>query len=121
MSRNVLEHFILQGVYVPEVEEKLANCRLGPYDCILYQGYISSGYGKVAIHGLRASVHRLAWTLKNGEIPDDLTIDHRPQCFRNCINVSHMEVVTLTENVRRSSTNYFPRVLVPGMRMAVDQ
>ena len=44
--------------------------------------------------------HRVAWEDARGPIPDGLTIDHLCR-VRNCVNVEHLELVTIAENNRR--------------------
>ena len=62
----------------------------------------SKGYGSVGIgSGRTALAHRVAWELLIGQIPDEMTIDHR--CFNTiCVNPDHLEVVTGPENTRRA-------------------
>ena len=75
-----------------------AKVSVGDLDeCWPWQAYrLPAGYGKLD----RWLAHRLAWTMANGPIPDDLTIDHL--CANtSCVNVRHMELVTLSENMRR--------------------
>ena len=78
--------------------------------CMVWDGRMNQhGYAVIAISRNHAaevgfprtiSVHRLAWELANGPIPEGMEIDH---LCRNhaCINVDHLEVVTHAENVRR--------------------
>lgn len=64
----------------------------------------SRGYGSMTagVKGKTALAHRRAYIELVGEIPDGLTIDHL--CFNKlCVNVDHMEVVTIAENNRRKS------------------
>lgn len=69
--------------------------------CIEWDGYIDEdGYGKVSVNGKWKSAHRNEWEKKNGLIPDGLVIDHLCR-NRKCINVEHMELVTIKENVLR--------------------
>jgi hypothetical protein len=44
--------------------------------------------------------HRVAWELMRGPIPRGMTIDHLCR-MPLCVNPSHLEVVTLKENVLR--------------------
>jgi hypothetical protein len=78
--------------------------------CIPWTGRINvDGYGTI---GCRLA-HRVAWIDVHGVIPDGLELDHLchdPEVcqlgsacpHRRCCNVEHLEVVTHTENIRRS-------------------
>lgn len=72
--------------------------------CWIWTGARSpTGYGR--IRGGDGSsgawlVHRLAYTLLVGPIPDDLTIDHLCR-VRACCNPDHLEPVPHRENVLR--------------------
>lgn len=72
-------------------------------DCWDWTGSMySNGYGRVrCAPNSGALVHRVAYTLWVGPIPEGLTIDHLCR-NRRCINPVHLEAVTLTENVRRT-------------------
>ena len=61
------------------------------------------GYGKATSDIKPRSkdwAHRVAYRLFVGPIPDGLTIDHLCR-VRTCINPSHLEPVTRSENTRR--------------------
>jgi hypothetical protein len=60
----------------------------------------SDGYAKTAIMGKMVYVHRLAYQLAYGYIPEGLTIDHLCK-VRNCIHPRHLEAVSLQENLAR--------------------
>lgn len=67
-------------------------------DCVLTTWHVMPhGYG-VSGHRL---AHRVAYESVFGPIPDGLEIDHLCR-NRACINVSHLEVVTHAENMRRA-------------------
>ncbi|HEX6684999.1 MAG TPA: HNH endonuclease signature motif containing protein [Candidatus Limnocylindrales bacterium] len=71
------------------------------YDCIVWTGAANSkGYGCFLVDGQSQLVHRLAWEEVNGPIPDEMTIDHLCR-VRTCVNVDHLELVTIAENNRR--------------------
>jgi hypothetical protein len=60
------------------------------------------GYVRVKVQGKSVPVHRIAYTTLRGAIPAGLTIDHlcrNPSCF----NPSHLEPVTVEENIRRGT------------------
>lgn len=70
-------------------------------DCQIWTMAVSEGYGITSLDGKAQRAHRVVWELTHGPIPDGMTIDHLCR-VRSCINVAHMEVVSLAENVRRS-------------------
>lgn len=92
--------------------------------CRYWSGYIDKqGYGDVELGralgkalGLRPGqyrAHRLVYILRNGPISDKLVLDHTchsndPSCnagnkcrHRRCVNVEHLEPVSMAENIRR--------------------
>ena len=60
----------------------------------------NQGYGIVSFGGRSRKAHRVAWLMKVGPLPDDLTIDHLCR-VRRCVNPTHLEPVTNSENVLR--------------------
>lgn len=77
-------------------EEKAAA---GP-GCMIWLGSRHCKYGQIGINKRPIGAHRVAWELYRGPIPKGLTIDH---LCRNpsCVNVEHLEPVTMAENLRR--------------------
>lgn len=69
-------------------------------ECWNYTGKVNKrGYARFKHHW----VHRLAWELQRGPIPEGLTVDHL--CFNKvCTNPQHLEIVPLKENLRRRRT-----------------
>lgn len=59
------------------------------------------GYGWASLNNKTYQAHRLIWMLLVGDIPEGLVIDHLCR-VRHCVNVTHMELVTPAENIRRS-------------------
>ena len=60
------------------------------------------GYGEFSVGGKIVRAHRFSYELLFGTIPDDLVTDHL--CLnRACVNPYHLEIVTITVNVFRSS------------------
>lgn len=56
------------------------------------------GYGTVAVGGRTQLVHRVAWVLKHGPIPNRRTVLHKPPCVtRAC--VLHLYLGTQQRNV----------------------
>jgi hypothetical protein len=75
-------------------------------DCHLWTGYVEkNGYGRAKFRGEMWLVHRLVYALEVGPIPPGMQIDHvrtRGCTSRACVNVAHLEAVTLTENALRA-------------------
>ena len=70
--------------------------------CWLWTGAKTiKGYGIVSRKGRLAKVHRVAYALIKGEIPEGLVIDHLCR-VRLCVNPDHLEAVTTQENTKRS-------------------
>ena len=82
--------------------------------CWIFTGAtMSTGYGIVG-NGARGGnilTHRLAVIVRDGFIPEGMTVDHachdsyvcteRPCPHRRCVNPAHLEVMTLAENTQR--------------------
>lgn len=75
-----------------------------------------NGYVNVSIKNMNRGLHRASYEWACGPIPEGLVIDHLchgadPDCpgghaclHRRCCNPTHLEAVTLAENVRRGQT-----------------
>lgn len=73
-------------------------------DCWIFTGTTTrDGYGLIRIDRRQTmkKAHRVSYELHVGPIPVGLEIDHLCR-RRSCVNPSHLEPVTHTENVRRS-------------------
>ncbi|PCC29858.1 hypothetical protein CIK76_05000 [Glutamicibacter sp. BW80] len=68
--------------------------------CWLWTGALLDGYGIIGSNGTCLRVHRLTYEQLVGEIPQGLVLDHLCR-VRNCVNPSHLEPVTIKENVLR--------------------
>ena len=86
--------------------------RIGIDDgCWLWHGQLDhGGYGTVARPnrdgvGKRSGAHRVVYELLVGPIPDCLQLDHLCR-NRRCVNPSHLEPVTASENLRRSQSAF---------------
>lgn len=77
----------------------------GPDECWPWTGYVDpEGYGRIKNNRKQLRVHRVAWEVEHGAIPDGLVIDHvrvRGCTSRACCNTRHMEPVMNPENVAR--------------------
>lgn len=81
-------------------------------DCWLWTAGISGGTGYANFHwlGRTQSAHRVSYMLAVGPVPEGMTLDHLCR-VRHCVNPSHLEPVTLAENIRRT-------LLTPELRAA---
>lgn len=69
--------------------------------CWVWQANISqSGYGRVSAYNKVYQAHRLMYRQVKGDIPAGQVIDHLCR-VRPCINPSHLEPVSIGENVKR--------------------
>lgn len=58
------------------------------------------GYAEIKLAGRRHGVHRLAYELLVGPVPEGLVLDHLCR-VRRCVNPDHLEPVTNRENLLR--------------------
>lgn len=74
--------------------------------CWLWTGAeISTGYGGMGADGRTKAAHRISYELFVGSIPDGFQIDHL--CgVKMCVNPTHLEAVTQSENMRRAIERY---------------
>jgi hypothetical protein len=83
--------------------------RGAPGNCLIWTGCTNDdGYGRVWADGAARLVHRVAWEIEHGPIPNGLDLDHR--CgVRACWNPDHTEPVTHRVNVLRSTNHVAAR------------
>ena len=68
-----------------------------PDGCWLWSGSATNGYGRVSIDNAKLLVHRAAYELAFGPVPDGTVVHHKcgnALCFRP----SHLQAVTPAEN-----------------------
>lgn len=69
--------------------------------CHLWTGNVNrGGYGRVHVNGRKHVVHRIAYEIANGPIPEGMDIDHLCRT-RSCCNPVHLEAVSRSTNLRR--------------------
>ena len=103
----------------PDVEARLLAKTKKTESCWLWQGGIGkkNGYGFIRDNGKRDYVHRVAYRLWIGPIPDGTEIDHLchnadPMCseapcpHRRCVNPLHLEAVPHRVNALRGKGAY---------------
>lgn len=83
-----------------DASERNAN---GCLECS--KGISITGYSTLSFGNRTFLSHRLHWLLVNGEIPDEMTLDHL--CYnRRCIELSHLSIVTREENALRAAKRF---------------
>jgi hypothetical protein len=77
------------------IEDRLLQQSQRRGDCLVWTGSLTySGYGRIQISaGGNTGAHRVAYQVWVGPIPDGMQIDHLCR-VRNCIEPTHLEVVT---------------------------
>ena len=87
--------------YMSLAERLEAGTHREPSGCWVWMGArVSSGYGAIKNGGKQLAVHRAAYELHVGLIPDGMVLDHlcrNPPCWR----LDHLEVVTQQVNTLR--------------------
>lgn len=84
-----------------EAELIWAKIRKDDAGCWLWVGTISDGgYGTFRGLGKQQKAHRATYELLVGPVPAGLDLDHLCR-VRRCVNPSHLEPVTRSENLRR--------------------
>lgn len=96
--RGFESHFPLS----PRVQQLLARCEVSADGCLLWPGAKNLGYGVAKVSGRCELLHRVIWIAKLGPIEGELTIDHLCH-VRHCLNVEHMELVSLETNGARGN------------------
>jgi hypothetical protein len=76
--------------------------------CWLWTGSLDRGYGNFKYNGRCVRAYRFYYEYLNGNIEDNLVIDHLCR-VKNCVNPDHLEAVSQKENVSRglNGTNHF--------------
>ncbi len=100
-------------------EYVMARIEIQPTGCWLWTGTTGGGYG-IARRGpdfRSQQAHRFAWEAWHGPIPPGHHIGHKTGCSSTyCVNPSHVEPQTPSENSREMHARYVKRVWAPGER-----
>lgn len=67
-------------------------------ECWIWTGSVSAKYGEFKVNKKRYKSHRFAYEIKNGPIPNKMTVHHK--CYiTTCVNPDHLELKTLSDNI----------------------
>lgn len=99
-AATVARAILFGGEMTPDVEARFWAKVVVVENCWEWCGCTSRGYGQFYMGKKIHAAHRVSYELSVGPIPNGLTLDHLCR-NRRCVNPSHLEPVTLKENVRR--------------------
>jgi len=68
-----------------------------------------NGYGRIKINHRKILAHRFSYEIHKESIPEKMVIDHICRT-RNCVNPSHLRVVTRRQNVLENAVNTAPLI-----------
>jgi hypothetical protein len=106
LSRNIIPDRVALRAYTRWTKGP-GGCYISTYS-VASHGYAQIGWTE-GDHHSGTTAHRAAWVHIYGQIPDEMTVDHKPPtCDRRCVNVDHLRLLTNFENARRTSGRDWP-------------
>ena len=108
---------------IPLLDRLKSRIKIDENGCWLWTGHIGKdGYACIGLGGggcKHRVIHRVAYELIVGAIPEGLELDHLCR-VRHCCNPEHLEAVTGTENKRRGvNVGLAGRMAVIAKRKAI--
>lgn len=83
----------------PHIEQRMQDRIDRSGACWLWTGNTNDkGYGYITNNGKRVRVHRVAYVLEHGLIPEGMQVDHSCR-VRNCVNPIHLRLATNKQNM----------------------
>lgn len=115
---------IRHGLNGSTVAQKLELNTRADRNCLRWTGnHSKAGYGMVVVgNRVKEYVHRLAYELAHGPVPDGMQVDHICR-VRDCINIDHLQVVTgeLNSQFAKHGDAHIPTVTcINGHRFTPD-
>jgi hypothetical protein len=91
-------HITLDDLTRAHARERIASQVQRGESCTLWTGStMNKGYGRISVLNHKLLVHRVAWVLVHGPIPDGYMVDHI--CGnRKCVTPDHLRLVTPKQN-----------------------
>lgn len=98
----------MTGTWAPALERVLRRTEITS-ECWIFRGGGARGYGQVRDNvGVMRPAHRIVYEAAFGPVDPELHLDHLCR-NRKCVRPTHLEPVTLTENIARGIVGAFNR------------
>lgn len=106
-SANVSKYGTLEnrGRIFNSVEDRLIRFgeRLDNGCLVWTRSLADTGYGKLTISGKQRRVHKVAWELEYGKVPEGYLLDHFVCFNRACYELTHLRLATPKHNSENQS------------------